>query len=98
MVVVPVDPFDDRDLEFAACSPWPVEGDELGFERAVQRFGNRAVIGVADRADRGEPCFAEQPERWRAVLALPGEIAPIEPIEFPCRAQVDAMVRPMPFR
>ena len=29
-VVVPVDPFDDREFEVAAGSPGPVEGDEFG--------------------------------------------------------------------
>jgi hypothetical protein len=48
---------------------------------------------VPDRADGDEPCVTEQPDRRRAVLALPGEIAPVEPIEVPCRAQVDVGIR-----
>ena len=34
-----------------------------------------------------------QPDRRRAVLALPGEITPVEPIEVPRRAQVDVGIR-----
>ena len=42
-MVVPVDPFRDRNLEMAACLPWSMECDEFGFERAVERFGHRVV-------------------------------------------------------
>ena len=40
-MVVPVDALDDRDLELVAGPPGPVEGDELGFEPAVQRPSHR---------------------------------------------------------
>ena len=52
-MVVPVDPFDDRDLELAARSPWAVKLDQFGFEGAVEGFRHRIVVAVSNGADRG---------------------------------------------
>ena len=38
---VPIDPFDDGDLELVASPPRAVQVDQLGLERAVQRLGHR---------------------------------------------------------
>jgi len=51
-VVVPVDPFDDCEFEFTACSPWSMECDEFGFEPPVERFCHRIIVLISDGSDR----------------------------------------------
>jgi hypothetical protein len=53
LVVEPADVFDDRELELGAGAPDAI-ADQLGLEGVDERFGHRVVVGVADRADRGE--------------------------------------------
>ena len=53
LVVEPRDVFDDRELELRAGAPDAV-GDELGLEAVDEALGQRVVVGVADRADRGQ--------------------------------------------
>ena len=49
--VEPRDPFDDRELELGPGAPDAV-GDQFGLEGVDEAFGQRVVVGVADRADR----------------------------------------------
>jgi hypothetical protein len=51
--VVPADVLDYGELELRAGPPNTV-GDQLGLEAVDERLGERVVVGVADRADRGE--------------------------------------------
>ena len=51
-VVVPVDPFDDRDLELSAGSAWVVKFDQFGLKGAVDGFCHRVVVAVSNVADR----------------------------------------------
>ena len=52
-VVEPAEVFDDGELELVAGVPDAV-GDQLGLEAVDEALGQRVVVGVADRADRGE--------------------------------------------
>jgi hypothetical protein len=47
------DVLDDGELELGAGAPDAV-GDQLGLEAVDEALGERVVVGVADRADRGE--------------------------------------------
>ena len=51
-VVEPVDPFKRGQLDCFEVSPRPSSVDHLGFVEAVDRLGERVVVGVADAADR----------------------------------------------
>ena len=53
LVVEPGNVFDDRELELRGRLPDAV-ADQLGLEAVDERLGERVVVGVADRADRGE--------------------------------------------
>jgi hypothetical protein len=52
-LVVPADPFDDRELELGAGAPHAV-GDQLRLERVDEALGERVVVRVAGQADRRE--------------------------------------------
>jgi hypothetical protein len=52
-VVEPADVLDDSQFDLGLGAPHTI-GDELGLEAVDEAFGQRVVIGVADRADRGE--------------------------------------------
>jgi hypothetical protein len=52
-VVEPADVLDHGDLELGFGAPDAV-GDQLRLEAVDERLGERVVIGVADRADRGQ--------------------------------------------
>ena len=53
LVVEPGDVLDDGELELCAGTPDAV-ADQLGLEAVDEAFGERVVVAVADRADRGE--------------------------------------------
>jgi hypothetical protein len=53
LVVEPGDVFDDRKLELRAGAPDAL-ADQLSLERVDETLGERIVVRVADRADRGE--------------------------------------------
>jgi hypothetical protein len=48
VVVEPADVLDDGELELRAGAPDAV-GDRLGLEAVDERFGERVVVGIADR-------------------------------------------------
>ena len=50
-VVEPVDPFERRELDGLQRFPWSAPMDDLGLVKAVDSFGERVVIAVADTAD-----------------------------------------------
>jgi hypothetical protein len=52
-LVVPADPFDDRQLELVSGSPRTI-GDQLGLERVHERFRERIVVGVSGGSERRE--------------------------------------------
>lgn len=60
-VIVPVDPFEGRQLDSVEVAPRSSPVDHLGLEQSDLALGQSVVIGVADRADRrccvgfGEP-------------------------------------------
>jgi hypothetical protein len=51
--VEPAEVFDDGELELGAGAP-DVVGDELGLEGVDEALGQGVIVGVADRADRGQ--------------------------------------------
>ena len=67
VVVEPVDPFGSGVFDLVDGAPGLAWFDQLGLVQAVDRFGERVVIGAADRADRGlDPGFGEplsEPDR-----------------------------------
>jgi hypothetical protein len=66
VVVVPADVADDGELKLAAAAPDAL-GDQFGLEAVDERLRERVVVGVADRADRGEQAMVG--ERLRVVGA-----------------------------
>jgi hypothetical protein len=50
-VVKPVDPFEYRELDGLQRFPRSAPTDDLGLVKAVDGFGERVVIAVADSAD-----------------------------------------------
>ena len=50
-VVEPVDPFEGRELDGLQRFPGSAPTDDLGLVKAVDGFGERVVIAVADSAD-----------------------------------------------
>src|SRR5919109_2294890 len=52
-VVNPADVLDHRQLELRSGAPDAV-GDQLGLEAVDERLGERVLVGVTDRADRGQ--------------------------------------------
>jgi hypothetical protein len=51
-VVVPVHPFERRELDVVPCAPRPFTVDELGLVEAVDGFREGVIIGVTDAAYR----------------------------------------------
>jgi hypothetical protein len=70
-VIEPVDPFGGGHLDFLDGAPGLAGLDQLGFVQPVDSFGERVVIGAADRSDRGlDACLGESfSEPDRGVLA-----------------------------
>src|SRR5512133_699923 len=60
-VVEPVDPFEGGELHGLHASPGAAPMDDLGLEQAVDGFGERIVIAVADAADRGLDAGTRKP-------------------------------------
>ena len=52
-VVEPADVLNDGELELRSCAPHTV-CDELSLEAVEEALGHRIVVGVTDRAHRGE--------------------------------------------
>ena len=50
-IVEPIDPFERGVFDRFHRSPRPAPPDRLGFEEAVDAFGERVVVAVADAAD-----------------------------------------------
>jgi hypothetical protein len=54
--VVPADVGDDGKLELRARPPGAV-GDQLDLEAVDERLGERVVVGIPERSDRGDMEF-----------------------------------------
>ena len=50
-MVEPVHPFERGELDGFEGPPWSTSMDELGLVKAVDGFGERIVVAVADAAD-----------------------------------------------
>jgi len=80
----PVDPFEGRKLDGLEGPPWTAPMDHLGLVEAIDRLGERVVIGVADAADRrfdarrDEPLGVAQRDVLRTSVALMHETAPLD--------------------
>jgi hypothetical protein len=59
VMVEPADVLDDGELELRATAPDAV-GDELGLGAVDEDPGQRVVVGIADRPDRGEDAVVGQ--------------------------------------
>ena len=60
-VVEPVHPFEGGELHGFEVAPWPSLMDDLGFVKAVDRFGESVVIGIANTANRRLNACLRQP-------------------------------------
>jgi hypothetical protein len=65
-VVEPAEVLHDRELELRARAPDAV-GDQLGLEAVNEALGQRVVLGVADRADRGQHAVIRDGDSRRAL-------------------------------
>jgi hypothetical protein len=59
-VVEPVDPFEGGEFHRLGAAPGAAAMDQLGLEQAIDGFGKRVVIAVADAADGGLDAGIEQ--------------------------------------
>ena len=60
-VVVPVDPLEGRKLDLVECLPRSSAVDQLGLVEPDRGLGERVVVGVADRPDRGIGAGVDKP-------------------------------------
>ncbi len=60
-VVEPVDPFQGCEFNHFEAAPRSLPMDDLGLVRTVDRFGEGAVVAVANTADRGLDARLRQP-------------------------------------
>ena len=60
-VIEPVDPFEGGELDGLEVAPGSAPMDDLGLVEAVDRLGERVVVGIADAADRGHEAGLRQP-------------------------------------
>ena len=59
-IVEPVDPFEGGELDGLEAAPGPAPVNDLGFVEAVDRLGERVVVGVADASDRRDEARLDQ--------------------------------------
>src|SRR4051794_12782697 len=52
MIVEPIDPFEGSEFHRLDTTPWAAPVDHLGLEQAIDGFGERVVVTVADAANR----------------------------------------------
>jgi hypothetical protein len=52
-IIEPVHPLERRELDGLEVAPRPATMNNLAFVEAVDRFGQRVVVGVADASNRG---------------------------------------------
>ena len=59
-VIEPVHPFEGGEFHCSCVAPGPPAMNDLGFEQAVDRLGERIIVGIADAADRWlDPCLGQ---------------------------------------
>jgi hypothetical protein len=59
-IVEPVDPFEGGEFHRLGAAPWATPVDYLGFEQAVDGFGERVVVAVADAAEGSMPASSRR--------------------------------------
>jgi hypothetical protein len=52
-IVEPVDPLESGELDGFQQTPWAASTDELSLEQAMDGFGERVVVAIANASDRG---------------------------------------------
>src|SRR2546425_9052452 len=82
--VVPADVLDDSELELRAGPPDTV-GDQLGLEAIDERLGERVVVRITDRSNRGEQSMIKK--RLRAIDArvLTSSVAVMDQLDVGAR-------------
>jgi hypothetical protein len=59
-IVEPIDPFEGCELDGLEASPRSTPMDDLGLVEAIDRLGERVVVGIADAADRRDEARFDQ--------------------------------------